>query len=90
VFYSSNFWGANQAYPGTSAVSTQAIAQCKKVFTGYVGIAQSSSQYSDVDLYPESSDWSSGDRSLQCIAYWATNQDPGGAPLYGSIRGSGK
>ena len=90
VFYSATYWGAKQAYPGTTAVSNQAIAKCRSVFTAYDGIAQSSSQYSDVDLYPESSDWATGDRSLQCIAYWATNADPGGAPLYGSIQGSDK
>ena len=90
VYYSANFWASTKTYPGTTAISNQAIAQCQKVFTGYVGIPQSSSQYSDVDLYPESADWSSGDRSLQCVAYWPTTPDPGGAPLYGSIRGSDK
>lgn len=90
VYYSANYWAGDKTYPGTSSISNQAIAQCKQVFAGYVGIPASSSQYSAVDLYPESADWSSGDRSLQCIAYYSTNANPGGAPLYGSIRGSDK
>ena len=88
VFYASNYWAANQAYPGDSASDSQADAECDKVFATYIGIPYSRSKFSVVSISPNSQTWASGDRSLQCIAYWSTSQDPGGAPLYGSIRGS--
>jgi serine/threonine protein kinase len=88
VYYSANYWRANQAYPGDTAAGNQATAECDKAFTAYDGVSPSTSQYSVFAAYPGNPDWASGDRSLQCLAYWSTSQDPGGVPLYMSIRGS--
>ena len=85
VFFSGNIWPQSLAYPGDKKVDNQAAARCDRAFTAYVGIPpdQSASNYSD--LLPDSTTWSSGDRSVQCIAY-----DPSGASLHSSIKGSNR
>jgi serine/threonine protein kinase len=88
AFYSSNSWAANKAFPGDTAAGNQATAVCDKAFTAYIGLPPSSSGYSFKVAYPGSGDWATGDRSVQCVAYLPTTSDPGGAPLYVSIRGS--
>ena len=88
VFYSSNYWAANKAFPGDTAAGNQATAACDKAFAAYIGVPYSNSGYNFKVAYPGSDDWASGDRSVQCFAYLPTTNDPGGAPLYVSIRGA--
>jgi hypothetical protein len=83
VFFAGDIWPQSSAYPGDKKVSNQALARCDRAFTAYDGIPPVQSAYNYVYLPPDSSSWASGDRSVQCIAY-----EPGGAPLYSSIKGS--
>jgi hypothetical protein len=90
VYFASNYWRASLAFPGNAVISHQSQAECRKAFRAYDGIAASGSSYTYTFLYPERGpDWDSGDRLLLCVAYLWTNQDPGGEPLYASIKGSG-
>ncbi len=88
VFYGGNYWAASQAYQGEQTTTDQADAECAKVFATYVGVTEANSSLSVHDEIPGSGDWATGDRDLVCMAYSSTSQYPGGAPMYGSIRGS--
>jgi serine/threonine protein kinase len=89
VFYAnSGFWPAGGAYPGNSTISKDANAECNTAFSSYVGITYSNSKYTWTNIVPDSSTWPTGDRALHCVAYYATKQDPAGAPITGSIEGT--
>ena len=91
VFYANpHFWPKTTAYPGSTAINSQATAGCNTAFAAYDGIAYSKSMYSWADVIPDTSTWPSGDRALHCVAYYAPPSQPAGAPLTGSIKGSGK
>jgi hypothetical protein len=91
VFYANlNFWPKGDTFPGTSRITTQANAACDNAFAAYDGIAYSKSEYTWTNIVPDASTWPSGDRALHCVAYYATSAQPAGAPLTGSIKGSGK
>ena len=85
VFFTGDVWPQAMAYPGDNAVSNQADALCGREFTTYDGISPDQSAFTSSDEIPESSSWSSGDRSVQCIAY-----GPDGVPIDYSIKGSSK
>ena len=88
-FKDSGFWPSSGAWPGSGAITSQASAECDRAFTAYDGVsfAQSGS-ITDAFTNPSSSSWRSGDRSLTCMAWKDTSADPGGAPIYGSIKNS--
>ena len=89
VFYAnSGFWAKGGAYPGNSTISKDANAECDTAFSSYVGIAYSKSKYTWTNIVPDASTWPTGDRALHCVAYYATPQDPAGAPIVGSIEGT--
>ena len=91
VFYANaHFWPKDMAYPGSSAINSQATKGCNTAFAAYDGIAYSKSMYSWADVIPDTTTWPNGDRSLHCVAYYAPPNQPAGAPVKGSIRGSGK
>jgi hypothetical protein len=91
VFYAnSGFWAKGGAYPGNSTISKDANAECDTAFSSYVGIAYSKSKYTWTNIVPDASTWPTGDRALHCVAYYATPQDPAGAPIVGSIEGTRK
>jgi len=90
VYYSSNYWPADQAYPGERVKLRQATVRCNKAFHSYVGIPYSQSVFAKTVITPSQAGWDSGDRQLTCIAYKPTNKYPGGAPLHASIRGTAR
>ncbi len=91
VFYANaHFWPKSMAYPGRSAINSQATQGCNTAFAAYDGITYSKSMYSWADVIADTSTWPNGDRALHCIAYYALPSQPAGAPITGSIRGSGK
>lgn len=85
VFFAANIWPQSSAYPGDKAIGNQADARCGRAFTAYVGIPPDQSAFTYSDAIPDSTSWSSGDRSVQCIAY-----NPSGAPMSYSIKGTNK
>jgi DivIVA domain-containing protein len=85
VFFSRNAWPQSMAYPGDSAVDSQADASCSAAFSTYDGIDSSESAFTFLSISPFPHwDWASGDRQLVCLAY-----QPSGWVDY-SIKGSGK
>jgi hypothetical protein len=91
VFYAnSDFWAKGGAYPGNSTINKDANAECDTAFSSYVGIAYSKSIYTWTNIVPDSSTWPTGDRALHCVAYYATPNQPAGAPITGSIKGTRK
>ena len=91
VFYANaHFWPKSTAYPGGRAINSQATQECNTAFAAYDGITYSKSMYSWADVIPGASTWPNGDRALHCVAYYAPPSQPAGAPITGSIRGSGK
>ena len=91
VFFAGNAWPQSQAYPGDNAIYTQADNRCNTAFAAYDGTASDNSVFTYDYISPSGSDdWASGDRLLVCVAYDATSQYPGGAPVNYSIRGSGQ
>jgi len=91
VFYANNYyWPKNSAYPGDATIKKDATAACDSAFQSYVGIAYSQSQYTWTDVVPDSATWPSGDRGLHCVAYYAPSNEPSGATVFGSIKGTAK
>lgn len=89
VFFAGNAWPQSQAYPGDNALNNQAVDRCNTAFAAYDGITSDNSVFSYDYLDPSGADdWASGDRWLVCVAYNSTAQDPGGAPVDYSIKGS--
>jgi eukaryotic-like serine/threonine-protein kinase len=88
IFYSGNSWASWSQYPGYKVAGRQANRVCTKEFRKYIGITLQASIFSYVDVVPKSSEWNSGDTSMQCVVYKPTSQHPAGAPLYSSIKGS--
>jgi hypothetical protein len=88
VFFADNAWPSAQAYPGDNKVESQADARCNTAFRTYDGIDNSQSAFTYDYSSPDNVAWADGDRSLLCIAYEATQQYQGGAPVNYSIRGS--
>lgn len=88
VFYSSNYWPADLAYPGERVKLRLATRKCREVFRSYTGIPYSQSIFAERSISPGRSEWGSGDRRLICVAYKPTKKYPAGAPLHASIRRS--
>ena len=89
MFYAGNAWPQSQAYPGDNTINNQAVDRCNAAFAAYDGTTSDNSAFS-YDLVDPSGadDWASGDRWLVCVAYSPTAQDPGGASVNYSIKGS--
>jgi hypothetical protein len=89
VFVSNNsFWSKNGPYPGYDKVTQAGRAACNSAFQSYVGIPYSKSIYSWTFILPTASSWPQGDRSLHCIAYYATTAVPSGQTMHSSIKGA--
>jgi len=90
VFFADNLWPSSPTYPypGDSKILSQAEMRCNTAFRAYDGIDTSQSAFSYDYSNPDSSTWSDGDRLVVCIAYEPTDQNPGGAPVDYSIKGS--
>jgi serine/threonine protein kinase len=89
VFFAQNaYWPG--PYPGDSAITQQADAQCARVFTPYVGVSESASRYTHDDVFPDATDWSNGERELICVAYLPASGPLGAAPITGSVKGTGQ
>jgi Septum formation len=86
----SHGWPAASSWPGEAVITRQGEHRCNLAFSNYDGISPNQSAYTYAWSTPSSSSWPSGDRELTCIAYKNTQADPGGAPIYGSIRNSDK
>jgi len=84
VFFSGNAWAQSMAYPGDSAVYSQADASCSAAFSTYDGKDSSESAFTFGWISPTPRwDWASGDRQLVCLAYpWS------GSVVDYSIKGS--
>jgi hypothetical protein len=89
VFFADNqFWAQDRVFPGTAAISREGNAACNSAFRAFVGIAYAKSIYTWTNIIPDAATWPAGDRGLHCAAYYATAQQPSGATLTRSIRGS--
>ena len=71
--------------PTDDDFATEASNVCYDPFETYVGVPYFSSSYSATYLYPTSSSWVQGDRTIYCLI---TSQD--GKPLTGSARNTNK
>lgn len=68
------------SYPGEAAIEAQALAKCEALLTAYTS-ATTLEQVDDLYyLYPRSSDWSKGSKTVTCIALTAATHT-------GSVRG---
>jgi uncharacterized membrane protein YhaH (DUF805 family) len=85
VFFNGDIWPQSLAYPGDNPVGNQADARCVRAFTAYDGSSPDQSAFNYSYIIPDSTSWSSGDRSVQCIAY-----DPGGASIDYPVKGSNR
>ncbi len=85
-----NFWPRNSPFPGASTISKAGTAACDSAFQSYVGITYKKSIYTWTNVIPDASTWPTGDRALHCVAYFSTPNQPAGATLNRSIKGSGK
>jgi hypothetical protein len=90
VYYSSNYWPADLAYPGERVKLRLATRKCREVFRSYTGIPYSQSVFAERSISPSRPKWVSGDRRLICVAYKPTKKHPAGAPLHTSIRRSSR
>jgi Protein kinase domain/Septum formation len=85
-----NFWPQNSPFPGTSTITKNGNAACNNAFRAYVGITYNKSIYTWTNIIPDASTWPDGDRALHCVAYLSTANQPSGATLTRSLRGSRK
>ena len=85
-----NFWPRNSPFPGASTISKAGTAACDSAFQSYVGITYKKSIYTWTNVIPDASTWPTGDRALHCVAYFSTPNQPAGATMNRSIKGSGK
>lgn len=77
--------GSDGAFPGASALETEATNFCKAQFKTYVGVDYSASSYGLQPVFPTQASWGSGDRIEQC---WVHGQN--GASVTGSVKGTSK
>ena len=90
VFFAGNAWPQAMGYPADNVVDEQAVTRCQAAFKAYDGtIFTSVFSIQTIDPIP-ADDWASGDRRLTCIAYEPTPQNPEGAKVDYSIKGSRK
>lgn len=92
VFFAGNIWPQSLAYPGQKVIDNQSYARCEAAFASYDGTDYQTSIFTMLYIVDDdSSDWASGDRSLECIAYKPSSSGPsGGTPVDYSIKGSDK
>jgi hypothetical protein len=89
VFFVGDIWPQSLAYPGDTALGSQAYARCTAAFPAYDGTDYGQSSFQVTSIVPGGPDWDAGDRSLACLAYEASSSGPsGGTPVDYSIRGS--
>jgi hypothetical protein len=89
VFFADNhFWPQNGSFPGDGRISKDGEAACDKAFRSYVGITYSRSKYTWTNIIPDAATWPTGDRALDCVAYYSTPKHRAGVTLAHSIRGS--
>lgn len=77
--------GNDEPYPGDAAIAQQADEICYSSFEAYVGSSYEESALGYSYYLPSPDTWSAGDREVVCIVV-----DIDGAPLTGSVRGSGR
>jgi hypothetical protein len=90
VYYSFNYWAADQTWPGLQTINKQAISECTNALVSYIGNSIDSSSFDFFAIRPDSAQWDSGYRHLTCVAFKPTNNYPAGTPLYASIQGSAR
>jgi Septum formation len=92
VFFAGSIWPQSLAYPGQKVIDNQSNARCEAAFASYDGTDYQTSMFTMLYIVnDDSTDWASGDRSLECIAYKPSSSGPsGGTPLDYSIKGSDK
>jgi hypothetical protein len=90
VFFAGNVWPQSLAYPGAKAIDDRGDGRCEAAFAAYDGTDWTASAFTFVPILDDdSSDWASGDRSLECVAYAPSSSGPsGGTPVNYSIKGS--
>ena len=81
-------WNTTAEFPGQKVINSRSYAACHKAFQRYVGIPDSASKLNWIYIDPDSSNWSSGNRELVCVAFRPTSGVPSGAPLYASVKNS--
>ena len=69
VFFTGNVWPQSLEFPGDNAVADQGWARCLRAFRTYDGIPHRHSSFSMDYAVPDNASWSSGDRSVMCVAY---------------------
>jgi hypothetical protein len=69
VYYSSNYWPADLAYPGERVKLRLATRKCNQAFRSYFGIPYSPSTFAVRSISPGRAEWVSGDRQLICVSY---------------------
>jgi hypothetical protein len=92
VFFAGDNWPQSLAYPGKKAIDDQAQARCDAAFAAYDGKDFTDSSFAFDSIFDDdSSDWASGERSLECVAYEPSSSGPsGGTPVDYSIKGAKK
>ncbi len=85
-----NFWPPGGPFPGASTISKDGTAACNSAFLSYVGVTYKKSIYTWTNVIPDASTWPTGDRALHCVAYFSTPNQPAGATMNRSIKGSGE
>jgi len=90
VYYSYNYWAADQTWPGLQAIIKQGKSECLNAFLPYLGTSIYPPGFSIFTIWPTSAYWNSGGRKLVCVTFKQTNKYPAGAPLYASIHGSAR
>src|SRR5262249_1748493 len=69
VFFTGNVWPQSRAFPGDNTVANEGWARCLRVFRAYDGIPHRRSSFTIDYAVPDNTSWSSGDRSVLCVAY---------------------
>ena len=60
---------ADDSFPTTEELDTQAFGLCEPLFADYVGRAYGESQFEVQTLVPSADSWDGGDRTGGCVLY---------------------
>lgn len=69
VFFTGNVWPQSRAFPGNNTVANQGWTRCLRAFRAYDRIPYRHSSFTIDYAVPNNTSWSSGDRSVMCVAY---------------------
>lgn len=69
VFFADNVWPSSRAFPGNNPAAHRGWAVCVRAFKAYDGIPEGTSSFQIDYVVPDDVTWSSGDRSVLCVAY---------------------